>query len=79
MIFSTETQRSQRFTEKKCESFPPWEDGQRKRIKHAAENFSIVRKIALHLLKKDSGKESLRSKRLKAAWNKDFPVELIKF
>ena len=38
------------------------EDEQRKRIKHAAENFSIIKKIALNLLKKDSGKESLRSK-----------------
>jgi predicted transposase YbfD/YdcC len=55
------------------------EDEQRKRTKHAAENFSIVRKIALNLLKKDQGKESLRSKRLKAAWNKDFLIELMKF
>jgi len=55
------------------------EDEQRKRIKHAAQNFSIVRKIALNLLKKDSGKESLRTKRLKAAWNKDFLVEILKF
>ncbi|OAV65951.1 hypothetical protein Barb6XT_02188 [Bacteroidales bacterium Barb6XT] len=29
-------------------------------------------KFPLNLLKKDTGKESLRSKRLKAAWNKDF-------
>ena len=43
------------------------EDEQRKRVRHAATNFSIVRKIGLNLLKKDTGKESLRSKRLKAA------------
>jgi predicted transposase YbfD/YdcC len=55
------------------------EDEQRKREKHAAENFAIVRKIALNLLKKDTGKESLRSKRLKAAWNKDFLIELLQF
>jgi predicted transposase YbfD/YdcC len=55
------------------------EDEQRKRIKQAAQNFAIVRKIALNLLKKDNGKESLRSKRLKAAWNKDFLIELLKF
>jgi predicted transposase YbfD/YdcC len=54
------------------------EDEQRKRAKHAAANFAIVRKIALNLLKKDTGKESLRSKRLKAAWNKDFLIELLK-
>jgi predicted transposase YbfD/YdcC len=53
------------------------EDEQRKRAKHAAKNFAIVRKIGLNLLKKDSGTESLRSKRLKAAWNKDFLLHLI--
>ena len=35
------------------------------RAEHAAKNCAIVRKIALNLLKKDMGKESLRSKRLK--------------
>jgi len=55
------------------------EDEQRKRANHAAANFAIVRKIALNLLKKDSGKESLRSKRLKAAWNKDFLICLLNF
>jgi predicted transposase YbfD/YdcC len=54
------------------------EDEQRKRIRHAAENFAVIRKIALNLLKKDSGKESLRSKRLKAAWNRDFLLHLLK-
>ena len=54
------------------------EDEQRKRSKHAAANFAIVRKIGLNLLKKDTGKESLRSKRLKAAWSKEFLISLIK-
>jgi predicted transposase YbfD/YdcC len=53
------------------------EDEQRKRANHAAKNFAIVRKIALNLLKKDEGKESLRSKRLKAAWNRSFLIKLI--
>jgi hypothetical protein len=53
------------------------EDEQRKRAKHAAKNFAIVRKIELNLLKKDSGFESLHSKRLKVAWNKDFLLHLI--
>jgi predicted transposase YbfD/YdcC len=44
------------------------EDAQRKRDKRAAENFAIVRKIALNLLKRDPDKKtSLVSKRLKAA------------
>jgi predicted transposase YbfD/YdcC len=54
------------------------EDEQRKRAKHADKNFAIVRKIALNLLKKDTGTESLRTKRLKAAWNKDFLLKLLK-
>jgi hypothetical protein len=54
------------------------EDEQRKRANHAAKNFSVVRKIGLNLLKKDKGKESLRTKRLKAAWSKDFLIKLIK-
>lgn len=54
------------------------EDEQRKRAKHAAQNFSIVRKIALNLLKKDTTKGSLKSKRLKAAWNKQFLIDIIK-
>jgi predicted transposase YbfD/YdcC len=54
------------------------EDEQRKREKHAAENFSTVQKIALNLLKKNAGTESLRSKRLKADWDKNFLLELLK-
>jgi hypothetical protein len=56
------------------------EDEQRKRNKRAEENFAIVRKIALNLLKKDTmTKESLVSKRLKAAWSNDYLVKLLKF
>jgi predicted transposase YbfD/YdcC len=54
------------------------EDEQRKRTKHATQNFAVVRKIALNLLKKDTGKESLVCKRLKAAWNKDYLIQLLK-
>jgi predicted transposase YbfD/YdcC len=56
------------------------EDEQRKRDKRAAENFAIVRKIALNLLRKDTAtKAGLVSKRLKAAWNKDYLINLLKF
>lgn len=54
------------------------EDEQRKRAKHAAENFAIVRKIVLNLLKKDTQKGSLKGKRLNAAWNKDYLIMLLK-
>jgi hypothetical protein len=36
-----------------------------------------VRKIALNLLKKAGGKESLRSKQLMAAWNLPFLANLL--
>ena len=54
------------------------EDEQRKRSNHVAAYFAIVRKTGLNLLKKDTGKESLRSKKLKAAWSKDFLIGLLK-
>src|SRR5690554_5070273 len=56
------------------------EDEQRKRNKLAAENFAIVRKISLNLLKKDTKtKASLVSKRLRAGWDKKYLISLLKF
>jgi hypothetical protein len=54
------------------------EDEQRKRANHAAANFAIVRKIGLNLLRKDDTKGSLKSKRLRAAWSKDFLIKILK-
>lgn len=54
------------------------EDRQRKRTKNSAENFSFIRKIALNLLKKDTSKGSLVSKRLKAGWDDNFLLQLLK-
>jgi predicted transposase YbfD/YdcC len=54
------------------------EDEQRKRTRHVAENFAVIRKIALNLLKKDTGKESFRSKRLKVSWDRDFLLQPLK-
>ena len=55
------------------------EDEQRKRAGHVAKNFAIVRKIALNILKKDTENGSMRRKRLKAAWKKEFLIDLLKF
>ena len=52
-------------------------DEQRKRARSCSKNFAIVRKIGLNLLKKDNGKESLRSKRLKAGWDKRYLTKLL--
>lgn len=54
------------------------EDRQRKRTKNAAQNFSFIRKIALNLLKKDTSKGSLVTKRLKAGWDDQFLIQLVK-
>lgn len=53
------------------------EDWQRKRNKHAAHNFSFIRKIALNLLKLDKSKDSMVSKRLKAGWSNEYLMKLI--
>lgn len=55
------------------------EDRQRKRTKNAAQNFSFIRKIALNLLKQDDSKGSMVTKRLKAGWDNNFLLQLIKF
>lgn len=52
------------------------EDEQRKR---AVEDFALVRKITLNLFKKDTQTNaSLVSKRLRAGWDKDFLIILLK-
>ena len=54
------------------------EDLDRKRAGHSAQNFSVLNRIALNLLKQDkSSKRGVKGKRLKAAWN--HPYEPKKF
>ena len=53
------------------------EDQQRKRNGKAAQNFSLVNKIAMNILRKDNSKGSLKSKRLKAGWDNNFLMKLI--
>ena len=53
------------------------EDEQRKRDKNAAQNFAVVRKIALNLLKQENSTTSLISKRLKAGWDNDFLLKIL--
>lgn len=44
---------------------------------NAAQNFSLLRKIALVSLKQDSSKGSIKGKRKKAGWDNDFLLRVI--
>src|ERR1019366_688808 len=49
------------------------EDLDRKRAGHAAQNFSVLNRIALNLLKQDkTSKRGVHGKRLKAGWDNDY-------
>ena len=54
------------------------EDGSRKRNKNAAQNFSIILKIALNLLKNEkSDKQGIAGKRLRAGWDEDYRMKVL--
>lgn len=56
------------------------EDDSRVRAGYAAENFAILRRIAMAILKQDTTtKKSLRRKRLWALWNPDYLFTLLGF
>ena len=53
------------------------EDDSRLRNGYVAENFGLLRKFALSLLKQDTSPGSLKGKRKRAAWNTDFLESLL--
>lgn len=53
------------------------EDRQRVKKDNAPENMATVRKIALQLLLKHKGKNSLKKTRKKVAWNQDFLLHIL--
>lgn len=54
------------------------EDLDRKRVAYAAQNFSILNRIALNLLKQDkSSKCSIKAKRLKDGWDMGYLLNLL--
>ncbi|VAW15353.1 Mobile element protein [hydrothermal vent metagenome] len=54
------------------------EDASRKRIGNSAQNFSILNKIALNLLKKDTkAKVGVKSRRLKAALSNNYLLKIL--
>ena len=55
------------------------EDASRKREGHAAQNFSILNRIALNLVKNEkSKKRSVKGKRLDAGWDNDYLLRILK-
>lgn len=54
------------------------EDRSRIRLGDSPENFSLLRQIALTILKRDHSKGSLKGKRFKAALNDDFRLQLMR-
>jgi len=54
------------------------EDLDRKRAGHSAQNFSLLNRIALNLLKQETTfKRGIKGKRLKAAWNHPYLLKLL--
>jgi predicted transposase YbfD/YdcC len=54
------------------------EDASRKRDGYAAQNFSMLNRIALNLIKKEpSKKRSVKGKRLNAGWNNDYLLKIL--
>ena len=54
------------------------EELSRKRAGHTAENFPLLNRIALNLLKQDkTSKPGGRGKRLAATWNLDYLLRLL--
>ena len=54
------------------------EDASRKRNNNAAQNYSILLKIALNLLKNEkTEKQGIAGKRLKAGWNEDYLLKVL--
>lgn len=54
------------------------EDASRKRIGNSAQNFSLITKIALNLLKNEkTDKQGVKGKRLKAGWDNQYLLKII--
>jgi predicted transposase YbfD/YdcC len=53
------------------------EDGHQVKNSRAAQNLSMMRRLALNAVKQDKSKGSLKTKMLRAGWNKKFLVKLL--
>jgi predicted transposase YbfD/YdcC len=53
------------------------EDDSRLRAENAAENFGVVRHVALNLLRNVASKVGIKNRRLKAGWSDDFLMKVL--
>ena len=53
------------------------EDGNKTAAGHAGANLGLVRRVAASLLKQDTGKGSIKSKRLRAGWDEDYLLQVL--
>ena len=53
------------------------EDDHRTRDKNAGANLGLIRRVAVSLLKRAPGKDSLKTKRMRAAWSPDFRLKAV--
>jgi hypothetical protein len=53
------------------------EDKARMCTDHSAENFAVIRHIALNLLKRDTSKMSIKGKRHRCAYDDDFLLQIL--
>ncbi len=53
------------------------DDESRVRTDHAPANFTTIKHMALNLLRRPTGKQSVRARRKAAAWDDDFLASLI--
>jgi hypothetical protein len=54
------------------------EDQSRKRAGFAAQNFSVINRIALNLIKNETNKKrSVKGKRLDAGWDNDYLLKIL--
>jgi hypothetical protein len=55
------------------------EDASRKRAGHSSQNYAILTRIALNLLKNDkSKKRGIRRKRMDAGWDDEYLLNILK-
>ena len=54
------------------------EDDSRTRAGHAGANLGMIRRVALSLLKRADTKNSVRTRRMKAGWDNDYLLKVLK-